>query len=159
MRDLIKTGVSVAAAAMVASGCVSAQSANEDRLAIEAQLSAYEAALNGSDTNAVMALYSEDGVFMPQHSLPNIGATEVRAAYDGVLSEITLEIEFIVDEIELVSQNWAFARTRSEGFVTINATGDRLPEANQEMFLFQRADDADWKIARYIFSTTNPPHS
>jgi ketosteroid isomerase-like protein len=41
--------------------------------------------------------------------------------------------------------------------VTINATGDKGPEANQELFVFQKQDDDTWKIARYIFSTINPP--
>ena len=157
MKTLMKTGLGVAAAALVASGCVSAQSASDERSAIEAQLSAYETALNASDTDAVMALYAEDGVFMPQHSLPNVGPDAVRNAYDGVFSAITLDIEFIVDEIEQLSPSWAFARTRSEGFVTINETGDRFPESNQEVFLLEKTDDEDWKIARYIFSTTNPP--
>ncbi len=30
------------------------------------------------------------------------------------------------------------------------------PEANQELFIFRKVGD-DWKIARYSFSTTNPP--
>jgi len=32
------------------------------------------------------------------------------------------------------------------------------PEANQELFVFQKVD-SDWKIARYCFSTTNPPRA
>jgi ketosteroid isomerase-like protein len=74
-----------------------------------------------------------------------------------VFQAITLDIEFTVDEILQVSPGWAFARTRSEGFVTINATGAKGPEANQELFVFQKQEDGDWKIARYIFSTINPP--
>jgi hypothetical protein len=38
----------------------------------------------------------------------------------------------------------------------VKATGKSSPEANQELFLFHRIDDT-WKIARYCFSTTNPP--
>ena len=104
-----------------------------------------------------MMLYADDGVFMPQHSAPNVGKEAIRAAYDGVFQAIKLDIEFTVDEILQVSPGWAFARTRSEGFVTINATGDKGPEANQELFVFQKQEDGDWKIARYIFSTINPP--
>lgn len=43
--------------------------------------------------------------------------------------------------------------------MTINATGDKGPEVNQELFVFQKQDGGDWKIARYNFSTTNPPRS
>jgi ketosteroid isomerase-like protein len=89
--------------------------------------------------------------------VPNVGKEAIHAAYDGVFQTIKLDIEFTVDEIIQVAPDWAFARTRSEGFVTINATGDKGPEANQELFVFQKQDDDTWKIARYIFSTTNPP--
>jgi hypothetical protein len=41
---------------------------------------------------------------------------------------------------------------------TVNATGESGPEANQELFIFQRSAN-QWKIARYGFSTTNPPRA
>ncbi|MCU1293898.1 MAG: Ketosteroid isomerase, partial [Bryobacterales bacterium] len=49
-----------------------------------------------------------------------------------------------------------FARTNSAGTATVNATAGSSAEANQELFIFQKIEDA-WKIARYCFSTTNPP--
>jgi uncharacterized protein (TIGR02246 family) len=130
---------------------------NADTSAIQAVLSTYETALNAQDTATIVTLYAEDAVFMPQHSLPQVGLENIRTAYDGVFTAITLNIEFAVDEIELLADDWAFARTRSDGTVRINATGATGPEANQELFLFQRVDGGNWKIARYIFSTTNPP--
>lgn len=130
---------------------------NTDTRAVQDVLSAYEAALNAQDTDTIVSLYTDDGVFMPQHSLPQVGLEDIRAAYIGVFTAITLDIEFWVDEVELISEDWAFARTRSEGTVRINATGDTGPEANQELFLFQRSEVGTWQIARYIFSTTNPP--
>jgi len=54
--------------------------------------------------------------------------------------------------------DWAFARTNPAGFARVNATRRGGPEANQELFVFQKIDGA-WKIARYCFSTTNPPRA
>ncbi len=156
MKILTKP-LSAAAAAIALSAGVAAADHHADRAKIETALSTYEKALNASDADTVMMLYADDGVFMPQHSAPNVGKEAIRAAYDGVFQAIKLDVEFTVDEILQVSPGWAFARTRSEGFVTINATGDKGPEANQELFVFQKQDDGDWKIARYIFSTINPP--
>ena len=119
-------------------------------------LTAYETALNASDVDGVMTLYADDGVFMPQHSAPSVGREAIRAAYDGVFQAIGLDIRFTIDEILRLSPDWAFARTRSEGFVRVKATGDKVPEANQELFVFQRQDDGHWRIARYIFTTTAP---
>jgi len=37
-----------------------------------------------------------------------------------------------------------------------HATGNSSVEANQELFIFRKATDGNWKIARYSFSSTNP---
>ena len=154
----MKTLSNAIAAAALVSGAGNAVAAQDfDRTKIEAVLSTYEKALNESSTDTVMTLYDIDGVFMPQHSLPNVGKNAVRAAYSRVFQAIKLNIKFTIDEILQVSPEWAIARTRSAGFVTINATGDKGPEANQELFVFQKQESGEWKIARYIFSTTNPP--
>jgi uncharacterized protein (TIGR02246 family) len=146
-----------AGAAMALSAGIAAADETSDRKNIESVLARYEQALNASDVDAVMTLYADDGVFMAQHSPPNVGRVAIRRAYDSVFEAIDLDVRFTVDEVIQASPQWAFARTRSEGFVTINATGDRAPEGNQELFVFEKQDSGEWKISRYIFSTTNPP--
>ncbi len=130
--------------------------ANEE--AIAAVLARYQDALNESDTEAVMRLYAPDGVFMPQHFPSSIGTDAVRHAYDAVFDAITLKVTFEVAEVRQVAADWAIARTNSAGTVAVKATGASGPEANQELFVFQKIGDA-WKIARYCFCTTNPPRS
>jgi uncharacterized protein (TIGR02246 family) len=131
---------------------------NTDEQAVATVLKRYEKALNESDTDAVMRLCAKDGVFMPQHSPSSVGAPAVRKAYDDVFRTIRLQVAFDVAEIKQVAPDWAFARTNSAGTVTVHATGATSAEANQELFVFQKVD-RDWTIARYCFSTTNPPHS
>jgi uncharacterized protein (TIGR02246 family) len=118
-------------------------------------LAKYQDALNQSDTDAVMKLYAPDGVFMPQNSPSSVGAEQVRRAYDAVFKTIKLTVQFNLAEVVEMAPNWVFARTNSAGTVRVHATGVGGPEANQELFLFQKIDGA-WKIARYCFSTTNP---
>lgn len=127
-----------------------------DESAIRDILTRYERALNTSDTGAVMSLYTEDGVFMPQHFPSSVGAKAVKRAYDGVFGMIKLNVKFEIIEVHVVAPNWAFARTNSSGTVTVLANKSGGPEANQELFVFQKVGE-DWKIARYCFSTTNPP--
>ena len=131
---------------------------NDQESAVAGVLQAYEAALNASDTAAVLRLYATDGVFMPQNSPSSIGLVAVRAAYDAVFAAITLRVEFSVQEVRQMGPDWAMARTNSAGTATVNATGVPTAEANQELFVFQQIDGA-WKIARYCFSTTNPPRT
>lgn len=134
------------------------KSGDTDQAAIARQLDRYEQALNASDVDAVMQLYADDAVFMPQNSSPAVGRAAVRTAYRHVFDAIRLNIHFAVDEIHVLSHDWAYARTRSSGTVKVLAA-DQLPgpEANQEIFLLHREPDGQWRFARYIFSTTNPP--
>ena len=129
---------------------------NANEQAVVSVLAEYQDALNQSDTDAVMKLYASDGVFMPQHFPSSVGADAVRKAYRAVFEAITLRVEFKVAEVLQIAPDWAIARTNSAGTAKVNATGDGGPEANQELFVFQKINDA-WKIARYCFSTTNPP--
>jgi uncharacterized protein (TIGR02246 family) len=131
---------------------------NTDEKAVADVLSKYEDALNRSDTAAVMPLYAPDGVFMAQNFPSSIGADAVRKAYDNVFRAIKLSVRFTVAEVKQVAPDWAFARTNSAGTVKLNATGQSNPEANQELFVFQKIGN-QWKIARYCFSTTNPPRA
>jgi uncharacterized protein (TIGR02246 family) len=128
---------------------------NANEKAVAAVLGNYQDALNKSDTDAVMKLYASDGVFMPQNSPSSVGTDEVRRAYDAVFQTIKLTVKFTVAEVVEIAPNWVFARTNSAGTVKVHASGAGGPEANQELFLFQKIDGA-WKIARYCFSTTNP---
>ena len=129
---------------------------NLEEKSIAAVLASYQDALNQSDAEAVMKMYAPDGVFMPQNSPSSVGTESVRRAYEAVFKAITLKVEFKIAEVRQIASNWAIARTNSAGTVSVHATGEGGPEANQELFVFEKINDA-WKIARYCFSTTNPP--
>jgi uncharacterized protein (TIGR02246 family) len=129
---------------------------NTDETAVADVLKQYERALNASDAAAALALYAPDGIFMPQHSMASVGTAAVRAAYDAVFAAITLTVAFEIAEVRQLAPDWVLARTNSAGHTRDDASGAVSPEANQELFLFQKLG-GDWKIARYCFCTTNPP--
>lgn len=124
--------------------------------AVAEVLGAYNIALNSSDTDAVMPLYAEDGVFMPPYSPSAVGSVAVRKAYDAVFKAIKLTVRFNAAEIVEMCPEWVFARTNSVGTTLNHITGATTAEANQELFIFRKDRDGKFKIARYSFSTTNP---
>ncbi len=124
-----------------------------DQEQIRGILDRYEAALNASDVDAVLALYAADGVFMPSNAPTAVGTTAVRAAYEHVFGTIQLDIAFSIDEI-VVDGDMAFATTGSKGQVTVLSENVTAPEENRELFVFQKID-GDWKIARYMFNKTS----
>jgi ketosteroid isomerase-like protein len=56
---------------------------NANEKAVADVLAKYQIALNDSDTDAVMRLYADDGVFMPPYIQSAVGAAAVRKAYDA----------------------------------------------------------------------------
>ena len=121
-----------------------------EKSAIEKLLFSYRDALNTSDVNKVLQLYTGDGVFMPSNAPSAIGHTQVKASYEFVFSQIQLNIEFYIDEI-VVNGEYAFARTTSKGTTLIKANGQTVPEENRELFVLQKTNE-QWKISRYMFN-------
>ena len=130
---------------------------NPNEKAVAEVLAKYQDALNDSDTAAVMRLYADDGVFMPPYSQSAVGAAAARQACEAVFKAIKLSVKFSVVEVVEMAPNRVFARTNSAGTTTVNATRAKSAEANQELFIFRKVTDGSWKIARYSFSSTNPP--
>jgi uncharacterized protein (TIGR02246 family) len=128
-----------------------------DEAGIRGTMAAYNAALNGGKTAAVLPLYAEDGVFMPPYSQSAIGKSAIAIAYDKVFDELQFEVKFTIAELVVMAPNWAYVRTNSAGTTFHRSLGKKLAEANQELFIFKKGNDGKWRIARYSFSPTNPP--
>lgn len=126
----------------------------QEKQKIEALLSEYEKSLNTSDAKLAQSLYTKDGIFMPTEAPSGIGSEGILKSYEYVFSQIQLNIKFFIEEIQ-VEGDMAFAVTSSKGTTLIRATGDTIPEANRELFVFEKVD-GEWKIARYMFNKTEP---
>ena len=129
----------------------------KDDTAIRNVLAAYNDALNGGETSAVLPLYTEDGIFMPPYNQSAIGRDAVRKAYDAVFAELKFNVKFSIAELVLMARDWAYVRTNSAGTTDHHSTGQTTAEANQELFIFKKGNDGGWRIARYSFSPTSPP--
>ena len=153
---LAAVGWTVSAAADDAGAAASVVAATPaaDKVAITSVLSAYEAALNASDIEAIRRLYAEDVVLMRPFRPSVVGKAAVRQP--AAAGARKLNIKFTIAEIVEMAPDWAFARTNSAGTITLNATGETSPEANQELFIFRKDTDGAWKIARYSFAPTIP---
>ncbi len=121
-----------------------------EKSAIEKLLFFYRDALNASDVNKVLPLYTADGVFMPSQAPSAIGQAQVKAAYEFVFSQIQLNIAFYIEEI-VVNGDYAFARTTSRGTTLVHANGQTMAEENRELFVLQKSA-GQWQISRYMFN-------
>lgn len=124
----------------------------QEKQKIEELLNTYQKSLNTSDAKLAQSLYTKDGVFMPTNGPSGIGSEGILKSYEYVFSQIQLNIEFFIEEIQ-VEGNMAFAVTSSKGTTLIHATNETVPEENRELFVFEKVD-GEWKIARYMFNKT-----
>lgn len=120
---------------------------------IKALLHTYEQSLNTSDAKLAASLYTPDGLFMP-HFAPTSMGNSLQGTYEQIFAALKLAITFTIDDIN-VEGDTVHALTRSAGQQTILATNTTGPEANRELFVFQR-QHGDWKIARYMFNKVSP---
>ncbi|EXL97615.1 hypothetical protein FOIG_09940 [Fusarium odoratissimum NRRL 54006] len=123
--------------------------------AITSVLHAYGTALKERNVKETVALYTSDGVIMPPHFSASAGTQALTETYERIFNSIQLTITFDIDEIVLMSPEWAFARTTAEGTKTMLQTKTPEPHSNQELFILKK-EDGTWRIARYAFSTMKP---
>jgi uncharacterized protein (TIGR02246 family) len=125
------------------------------RAAITAVLKRYEQALDASDVEGVAGLYTADAVVLPPNAPSAAGIAAVRATYTGIFQAIAIDVTFEIAEVKVMSPDWAFLRSTSQGTVTIRASGAQMPSSNQELFVLHR-NRGGWKLARYSFSSVLP---
>src|ERR1700739_251576 len=102
--------------AATGSACVMTQATiARDEAGIRETMAAYNAALNGGKTAAVLPLYTEDGVFMPPYSQSAVGESAVAAAYDKVFAELRFDVKFTIAELVVMAPNWAHVRHNPAG--------------------------------------------
>jgi uncharacterized protein (TIGR02246 family) len=122
---------------------------------VEDVIGSYESALNTGDLQAVLGLYADDAVLLAPNAPSAVGIDAVRAAYTGIFQAISLDLTFTIAEVKVVSPDYAFLRSDSNGTITILANGAVIPSSNHELFVLHKVQGR-WKLARYSFSSTLP---
>jgi len=129
-------------------------SSTPERTAIEATILEYFQALNHSDVDAVIKLYTDDPVQLPFLLPPVLGAEAVRANYQDTFWHIRFKMRTTIQELVQMSSEWAYVRTDSAGVFTPTKTGQDTPATFHELFLLRKMTAGQWRIARYSFSPT-----
>ena len=139
----------LAASALFTGTSIQAQAGDET--AIKNVIKNYEKVLNSSDVNGVLAVYTEDGVFMPAGNPTAEGLEQIKTAYEHVFQALDLNVVFNFDEI-VQKGDLALVRTLSKGSVKMLDKNVTINDAvHREMFVLRKTGD-QWKIARYMFN-------
>lgn len=121
----------------------------DDATAIRSRLTSYRNALALSDAKAVASNYTADGVVMGPGSPTAIG-DELEDTYSAIFSNVGLNLDFTVANM-VIGDKYAVVQSTSNGTALVNATGERAPEQNRELFVMEKVD-GQWLIARYMYN-------
>jgi ketosteroid isomerase-like protein len=121
-----------------------------EKSAIEKLLSLYGEALNASDVSKTVALFTKDGINMPNGAPLSKGHEQLKAAYEGLYKAFQLNVEYFTNEV-IENGDYAYVRTNSKGTTLIRASGATIPVDNKELFMLHK-DSGQWKISHYMFN-------
>lgn len=134
----------------------SSSTTNAENTAIRSTVGSYEQTLNDGSTPAICRLFEDCGVVMVQGSTPKVGATALEGYYRDLFSRLQFHLRFQIEEIAVVSPEWAFARTSTSGTVKLQPRDNALSCAGQELFVLHKPPKSKrWLIARYSASSTH----
>ena len=119
-RSVIVAGASIALTIGAASGA-QAQSST-DAAPLRSIMEKYAAALLANDVDALVALYTANGVFMREDMPAVVGRDALRAAYRQIFATLKLDLTFDVVEAEIAG-DMGWLRAVSKGKIKVLATG------------------------------------
>ena len=124
---------------------------NSDEAKIRELISVYQIALNNEEIEKIPTLYSEQAIFMPPDVPAIHEVEEIVLTYEYLFSQFDFELEFDIKEV-VISENFAYVLSNSEGTITLESSKTEETSKNQEIFILIKEGD-DWKISRYMFNS------
>ena len=123
---------------------------SKDKASVEKLVNTYFDALNSSDANKVVSLFTTDGVLLASSAPTATGTEQLNATFKYVFDNFTYTLEETIGEVN-VQGNYAFVRSTSKGSFVIKASGQKVEDDFRELFVMQKVKGT-WKIARYIYN-------
>jgi uncharacterized protein (TIGR02246 family) len=124
-------------------------SLEEDFEAIEKLSLDWDAGWENSDAEALLALYTDSPIVLPQGQPAVMGKSEIRSLYQSVFQDYIIQGKGKVVEIE-VSGNLGYFWSSYSLTATPKVSGDPVTSRGKSLFIVKRQEDNTWKIARLM---------
>lgn len=122
---------------------------SEDVAAIKKLAEDWRTGWDRSDTEALLSLYTNDPVLMPQGQPAVTEKNAIRALYQSFIKEFTVKGEGKVVEVE-VSGDLGYFWNSYTLTATPKAGGEQIKAEGKSVFIVRRQNNNSWKIARLI---------
>lgn len=121
----------------------------DDVEAIKQLVQDWHAGWENSDTEALLALFTDAPVLMPQGCPEVLGKEAIRCLYQSFFEDFIIKAERTLKEID-VSGDLGYFWVNYTMTATPKAGGDQIKDEGKSVFIARRQDDNAWKIARLI---------
>ena len=101
------------------------------------------------DADALLSLYAEEPVLMPQGQPAIFGKDAIRSIYQAVLKEVVIKSKGALMEVE-VWGDWGYFWSTYTLTATPKAGGKPIRSKGKSVFIVKRQPRGAWKIARLI---------
>jgi ketosteroid isomerase-like protein len=133
---------------------------DEDVAAIKARLARYVAAFNARDAAAIVALETDDALFMAPDEPIVVGKKAIKAWRQAEMDWITKELTAAsytsgLEEIE-VTGDWAFSRGTYTFTGTSKAGGKPTQFNGKFIHILKRQPDGSWKLTHDCWNRNEP---
>ena len=125
------------------------KSRNDDIDAIKQLAADWRAGWLAGDADALLALYDEAPVLMPQDQPAVTGKNAIRSLYQSVLNEFHFQSESTLMEVE-ASGDWGYFWSTYTLTAMPKAGGKPIESTGKSVFIVKREAGGAWKIARLI---------
>jgi len=140
--------------AVTARVCCQTPSQRQDASAYGAH-EAYVTAINSNDLGQLLAVLTEDVVFLAPNERPIVGKAAVRPWLEGYLKALKTHWDKPVQEF-VVNGDWAFERYSYMSADTPLADGEVVKDSGWGLLIYHRDSDGKWRVARDAWGSDRP---
>ncbi len=122
---------------------------SQDLAAIRKLARDWGAGWDRGDTEALLSLYADDPVLMPQGQPAVVGKEAIRALYQALFAEVTVKGDGEVVEAE-ASGDLGYFWNSYTLTATPKTSGEQIKSEGKSVFILKRQADSSWKVWRLI---------
>ena len=159
----MRRGVLIAAIAVLCGACAApgsrpaATAAGDDPTAHQAH-DAYVTAINSNNLDTLLAVLTEDVVFLAPQEPVMVGKAAVRPWLEAYLKAFKTHWDKPVQEF-VVNGEWAFERYSYKSTDTPAGGGAVVEDTGWGLVIYHRDPDGKWRVARDAWGTDHPVQS
>ena len=115
----------------------------------------YLAAINANDADAVLAMLTDDAVYLPPNAPAVAGKAAIRPWIEGYFT--AYRTHWVKETLELVAAgDWAMEYAAERVTDTPVDGGAALEDVCKGLIIYRRQADGTWKVAKDVWNSDRP---